>query len=453
MIPRYTRPEMGQIWSEFTKFHSWLQVEIAVATARVEMEGIPYYVPDCLKKYAKIDVSRIEEIDRLIDHDMNAFIRAVSESISEGMADDEFSQVEIDVVLSHLHAGLTSYDVEDTALALRLSTSTSIILEDLDALRVALIVSARRHQNTPQIGRTHLQHAEPITFGLKLLNWYYSVDQHRLHLAANRYLWEVGKISGAVGTHTHLSPEIEEVVGLKLKIPMARASSQIVSREGIAYLMASLANIASSLGKFAADIEHLSSTEVREVFESHASGKTGSSAMPHKSLQQFSNPNKSERIKSLAKLVRANALVGAENIDIRHEQDLTQSASERVIISGSLILVDYMITLFTRIIGEMYVDEERMLENIWSTGGVIFSQHVAKALMDKGMPREDARGLVTKLCQKAASAKKPNFKRVCERDPEMVKWLTPQELELCFDLNHHLRNVDKIFERFANEPN
>ena len=217
--------------------------------------------------------------------------------------------------------------------------------------------------------------------------------------------------------------------------------------------MASLANIASSLGKFAADIEHLSSTEVREVFESHASGKTGSSAMPHKSLQQFSNPNKSERIKSLAKLVRANALVGAENIDIRHEQDLTQSASERVIISGSLILVDYMITLFTRIIGEMYVDEERMLENIWSTGGVIFSQHVTKALMDKGMPREDARGLVTKLCQKAASAKKPNFKRVCERDPEMVKWLTPQELELCFDLNHHLRNVDKIFERFANEPN
>jgi len=453
MIPRYTRPEMGQIWNEPTKFHSWLQVEIAVATARASAGEIPVYVPDYLEKYAEIDVDRIEELDRLMDHDMNAFIRAVSESISKGMAADKFSQEEIDIVLSHLHAGLTSYDVEDTALALRLRASVSIILEDIENLSSVLLSSARRYKNTPQIGRTHLQHAEPITFGLKLLNWYDAIDQHKLYLDRNRDFWEVGKLSGAVGTHTHLSPEIEEAVGQKLQILMARVSSQIVSREGVAYLMATLANIASSLGKFAGDIEHLSSTEVREVFESHASGKTGSSAMPHKSLQQFSNPNKSERIKSLAKLVRANALVASENIDIRHEQDLTQSASERVIISGSLILVDYMITLFTRIIGEMYVDEERMLENIWSTGGVIFSQHVAKALMDKGMPREDARGLVTKLCQKATSAKKPNFKRVCERDQEMVKWLTPQELELCFDLNHHLRNVDKIFERFANESN
>jgi len=448
MHPRYIRPEMGKFWEERVKFETWLKIEIAVAKARAVAGEISSYIPDYLEKYAKIDVARIEEIDKMIDHDMNAFLRAVGEFITAGMHDDGFSQESIDEVLSHLHTGLTSYDIEDTALAVRLYEASNLIAMDMEMLESALIAAARKYKLAPQIGRTHLQHAEPITFGLKLLNWYNSMQNHRLYMIKNFSLWTTGKISGAVGTNSHLGPEIEDAVGRELGISMARVSSQIISREGIAYLLAGLANTATSLAKFARDIEHLSSTEVREVFETHASGKTGSSSMPHKSLQEFANPNKSERIISLAKLVRANAHTAMENIDFRHEQDLTQSASERVIIIGSLVLVDYMLTLFTRVVGEMYVDEKRMLENLWSTGGVIFSQHVTKALMDKGMPREEARTLVTQLCRRAMDARRPDLKKECLHSKEVKERLTPEEIGACFNLSHHLRNIDQIFERF-----
>jgi len=450
MHPRYTRGEMGNVWKELTKFYSWLDVEIAVLEALSKAGEIPDHVPKLLKRFVCLDIARIEELDKLVDHDMNAFLRAVSENFREAMHRNKFSEEEIEEVLSRLHRGLTSYDVEDTALALRLKISTDYILSGLEGLLEVLREKAWEYKDTPQIGRTHLKHAEPITFGLKLLNWYRSFDNHRMCIKDNRKFWQAGKVSGAVGTFTHLGPEIEEDVALILDIKLARVSSQIVSREGIAYLMSILAHIAGTLAKCSKDIEDLSRTEIGEVFETHAKGKQGSSAMPHKTLEEFANSNKCERIYSLAKLVRASAHVGSENIDIRHEQDLTHSASERIIISGSLILVDYMIALFTRITEEMRVDTNRMLKNIWMTGGLIFSGHVTSALMDKGMPREEARELVTGLCHEAAEGNRRGkwFKRVVVKSEEVRRYLSLKEIEECFSLERHLRNVDKIFERF-----
>lgn len=449
MLDRYSRNDMLDLWGDSGKFNSWLRMEIATQRAMAKAGLMQGHIPDLTEKYAVADEKRIKEIDALIDHDMNAFLRAVSESIRENMAADSFSEEEIDEVLSCLHAGLTSYDIEDTSLALRLKIATDYIMQDLRELCGALWDMALKYKDSPQIGRTHLQHAEPITFGLKLLTWFRAFNNHKKHIERDSIFWQTGKISGAVGTFTHLPPEVEESVVSSLGIYCASVSSQIVSREGIAYLLSGLSVIAGTISKCARDIEHMSSTEVREVFEGHPSGKQGSSAMPHKSLPEFSNPNKCERLVSLAKIVRAYAGVAAENIDIRHEQDLTQSASERFIIAGSLILVDYMVNLFTRIMNELVVDTVQMLRNIHLTGGLVFSQHVTKALMDGGMPREEARKLVTRLCRRAVPIDSmQRFEDVVKSSKGVRKFLNYYEIDACFDLDRHLRNVDKIFERF-----
>lgn len=451
MHRKYTQKKMGEVWDESADYEYWLRVELAVAKA----QGAPAHVYECLKNYARIDVERVHELNKIMDHPMNAFLAGISQSIEMGMQQDRFSQGQIAEVLSYIHKGLTTYDIWDTALALRLKVGIDYLLQDLDMLLAVVWELAEKYKHTPQIGRTHLQHAEPITFGLKLLNLYYSLSIHRTYLRSNRHLWEVGKVSGAVGTFSHFDPKIEEMTGEYLGISMAKVSSQIVSREGMAYLMTALAAIASTLAKYAKDIEHLSSTEVQEVFEEHEQGKIGSSAMPHKSRDEFANANKCERIYSLAKVVRACSHVALENIDIRHEQDLTQSASERITISGSLTLVDYMIDFFTRVVSSMRVDAKRMAKNIWLTGGLTFSGHVRKALMDKGMGREEATALVTRLCKetKIGPRKKLDFKRMALQDTEVRTLLTPQEIENCFDLALHLRNVDKIFERVYNVDN
>ena len=433
MIPRYTRKEMGRVWSDANRYQKWLDVELAAADTLAEAGLVPKDVLATLHSRAKVDADRINEIETRVKHDVIAFTMAVGESIGDPNA------------ARWLHYGMTSNDVVDTAQALLVRDASHIIERELVIFGEVLDVRAHEFRHTPQIGRTHGIHAEPITFGLKIANWFAENQRNiaRFHEAARNM--EFGKISGAVGNASHLGPEVEEKICQKLGLKVTPVATQVIQRDRHAQYLSVLALIAASLEKIALEIRHLQRTEVREAEEHFGNEQRGSSIMPHKR-----NPVTSEQICGLARLVRGNMVAAYENIALWHERDISHSSVERVILPDSTILVDYMLSKMTQLVSQMRVFPERMMRNLESTHGLVFSGTLLQDLVEKGMPRDDA----YKVVQESAMASwetDTSFRERVEKDPRIQKYLTPKELEHTFDLKRQLRFVDNIFDRVFGE--
>jgi len=427
MIDRYTRPQMGRIWSQENKLQKWLQVEIAVAEAWAELGHVPPAALERIRQ-ASYDVEAWRRYEQEMHHDFNAFLRTVADSIGPEAA-------------SYLHLGLTSYDVEDTALALLLLEAASLLQEDLEGLMTAVAERAREHRSTIMAGRTHGVHAEPTSFGLKLALWWDELRRHRERLQRAREEIGVGKISGAVGTHATVPPEVEERVCRRLGLGVAPVTDQVIARDRHAHFMATLALLAASLEKFATEVRHLQRTEVLEAEEPFAAGQTGSSAMPHKR-----NPEKCERICGLARLFRGYVTAALENVSLWHERDISHSSVERVILPDACILLDYMLDLFTQVVRGLQVYPERMRRNLEASHGLVFSQRVLIALMEKGLPRPEAYRLVQRNAMRAWREERP-FLELLADDPEVTAHLSRDELASLFDPDYYLRYVDTIFAR------
>lgn len=429
MISRYTRPEMGRIWTEKNKFQKWLDVEIASCEAQAELGRIPKEAVKTIRERARFEVDRIEEIEREVNHDVIAFLTNVAEHVGP---DSRF-----------IHLGMTSSDVLDTANGLLLKEAGQLLLADLQKLREVLAGRAVEFKDTPCIGRTHGVHAEPITFGLKLALWYEETNRniHRLKEAVRSV--SVGKISGAVGTFAHLDPRVEELVCRKLGLEPEPVSNQIVQRDRYAEFLSTLAIIASSLEKFATEIRALQKTEVLEVEEYFSKDQKGSSAMPHKR-----NPITCERIAGMARVLRGNALAGFENVTLWHERDISHSSVERIILPDSTIALDYMLNKMIYVIETLQVYPNNMLRNLNLTHGIIFSQPLLLQLVEKGLTREKAYRMVQQRAHKAWAENK-EFKEAVSNDPEIRKYLSGAEIERIFDLKNNLRNVDTIFRRIG----
>ncbi len=428
MIERYSRPQMKRVWSDENKFNKWLEVEIAVCNAWAEIGTIPREAIPKIK-LAKCNIKRMEEILKETHHDMTAFLGSVSESLGK---ESRF-----------IHLGLTSSDVIDTALSLQLVEAAEILTQDIKDLISVLAQKAMGYKYTPMIGRTHGIHAEPITFGLKLAIWVEEMRRNLQRLTEAKKAIAVGKISGAVGTYATVPPEVEQIACRKLRLVPSPISNQILQRDRHAQFMTALAIIASSLEKFATEIRGLQRTEVGEVGEPFGTGQTGSSAMPHKR-----NPELCERICGLARLVRGNALTSMENIALWHERDISHSSTERIILPDSCLIVDYCLNLFTSIIEGLQVFPQRMKKNIELTKGLVFSQRVMLALIDKGLSRQKAYELLQRNAMKAWKGNK-DFLNLLKADPEIIAALPQQELESLFDYQYYLRYVDEIFERLG----
>lgn len=426
MIERYSRPQMKKVWSEENKFGKWLQVEVAVCEAWAELEVIPREALPEIKK-ARFDLKRIEEILKVTHHDMTAFLGSVSESIGE---ESRF-----------IHLGLTSSDVMDTALSLQLVEASNLLAQDIAELISVLKEKALEHKHTLMMGRTHGVHAEPTTFGLKLALWLEEMKRNARRLAEAKAIISVGKISGAVGTYATVSPEVEKRACARLGLAPAPVSSQILQRDRHAQFVTTLAIIASSLEKFATEIRGLQRTEIREVEEPFEAGQTGSSAMPHKR-----NPELCERICGLARLIRGHALTSMENIALWHERDLSHSSTERIILPDSCLVLDYTLNLFTYIMRGLQVYPQQMRENLEVTRGLIFSQRVLLALIEKGLSREKAYELVQRNAMKAWQ-EKADFLSLLEADAEVMARLSSPELRELFDYGYYLQNIDKVFGR------
>ena len=427
MIERYTLPEMGALWSEETKFQKWLDVEIAVCEVHAEMGTIPREALEQIKSKAKFSVDRIHEIEKTTDHDVIAFTTNLAESIGEAAR--------------FVHYGLTSSDVVDTANALLLRDACDILLQKIDGLLPVLKRRAHEFENTPQVGRTHGIHAEPTSFGLTFALWYDEMRRNRERLIKAQAAVAVGKISGAVGAFAHLDPQVEESVCEKLGLKPAPVSTQIVQRDSYAEYLCTLAIIASSLEKFALQIRHWQRTEVREAQEKFKQGQKGSSAMPHKR-----NPILSERICGMARLVRANSIVGLENIALWHERDISHSSAERVVLPDSSIAADYMLDKMASLIDGLIVYPERMLENLQATRGLIFSGQLLLALTDAGVARETAYDWVQRNAMKAWD-EGGDFKSLVSADKDITAKLSAEQIAKVFSLDTYLRNVDAIFAR------
>jgi len=429
VIPRYTREEMGRVWSDANRFEKWLDVELAAAETLAEAGLLPEAAARVLRARAKVDVARINELEARVKHDVIAFTMAVGESIGDPAA------------ARWLHYGMTSNDVVDTAQALLLRDASHIIERDLILFGEVLDLRAHEFQHTPQIGRTHGIHAEPITFGLKIANWFAENQRniYRFREAARGVAF--GKISGAVGNASHLDPEIEEKICKRLGLNVTLVASQVIQRDRHAHFLSSLALIAATLEKIALEIRHLQRTEVREAEEHFSGEQRGSSAMPHKR-----NPVTSEQICGLARLVRSNMVAAYENVALWHERDISHSSVERVILPDSTILVDYMLTKMTAILSQLRVFPKRMLRNLESTHGLIFSGQLLQDLVEKGMPRDEAYRAVQENAM-AAWESETSFRDRAAQDARIAKFLTARELEYTFDLNRQLRNVDKLFAR------
>ena len=429
MIARYTRPEMGRIWSQENKFQKWLDVELAATETLAEAGMVPREAAKKLRERARVDVARINEIESKVRHDVIAFTVAVQETVG----DTESAR--------WLHYGLTSNDVVDTAQALLIREASHLIEKKIEALGEVLERRAWEFKDTPEIGRTHGIHAEPITFGLKVANWYAENrrDLARFQVAAQQMA--VGKISGAVGTCTHLGPEIEEKICHRLGLATAPITSQVIERDRHAQYLATLAIVAASLERICTEIRHLQRTEVREVEEPFGGEQRGSSAMPHKR-----NPVSSEQICGLARVVRANSVAAFENIALWHERDISHSSVERVILPDSTILLDYMLHKTTEIVANMKVFPERMVRNLNATLGLVFSGQVLQDLVEHGAPREDAYKWVQGHAM-AAWEKETSFKDRIAGDANIRKFLDQQALDHAFDLHRQLRAVDAIFRR------
>jgi adenylosuccinate lyase len=432
MISRYTRPEMGRIWSDQNKFQQWLEVELAASEALAERGVVPAQAARLLRQYAAFDVARIQEIEREVKHDVIAFTTAVAEKLAAA-GHAEASR--------WLHYGLTSNDVVDTAQALQIRQAYQILLDGLERMRPVLKRRALEFQHAVEIGRTHGVHAEPITFGLKLAIWYEEAGRNIRRLKAAAEDMRVGKISGAVGTFAHIGPEIEEAICEKLGLRPAPVSSQVIQRDRHANFVATLAVLTASLEKIALEVRHLQRTEVREAEEYFSKGQKGSSAMPHKR-----NPVTCEQICGLARVVRANAQAAFENVALWHERDISHSSVERVILPDSTILADYLLEKTTKLVDQLLVYPERMRRNLDMTHGLVFSGQLLLDLAAAGMLRETAYRIVQRHAMEAWE-NESDFRAAVESDPEIARVLTREQIAESFSLERQLRNVDKIFAR------
>ncbi|HZE20847.1 MAG TPA: adenylosuccinate lyase [Desulfobaccales bacterium] len=427
MIPRYSREVMARIWTDENKFSSWLQVELAAMEAMAECGLIPPDVPTRAAAQAKIDLTRILEIEARTHHDVAAFV----DQVAAGLGEDG----------RYFHFGLTSSDVLDTALGLRLSQAADVLLTDLDELLAVLRDKAFAYKNQVMVGRTHGVHAEPITLGLKFALWYTEFQRQRARLTQARETIAVGKVSGAVGTFAHMPPACEAGVCRRLGLQPAPISTQIIQRDRHADFFLTLALIGASVEKVALEIRHLQRTEVREVEEQFAAGQKGSSAMPHKR-----NPVLSENLCGLARVLRGNALAALENVALWHERDISHSSVERVIAPDSTILLDFMLARLTRVLKNLQVYPENLAANLNLTRGLIFSQSLLLALINKGLTRDAAYRLVQRPAMQVWEEGK-EFEPLVKADPEIGRHLTPAEIDAIFDLKRYFRHVDEIFAR------
>jgi adenylosuccinate lyase len=427
LIARYTRPQMGRIWTEENKYSMWLAVEIAASETLAEDGIVPAEAAKTIRERGAFEVARIQEIEAEVKHDVIAFTTAVAEKVGPESR--------------WLHYGLTSNDVVDTAQALQVKAASAILREDLLKLAAVLKERALEFKHTPTIGRTHGIHAEPTTFGLKLLNWYAEVERNIERFDAAAEQMRIGKLSGAVGTFGHLSPEHEERICAKLGLKPAPIATQVIQRDRHAHYISALAVITATLDKIATEIRHLQRTEVREAAEYFSEKQKGSSAMPHKK-----NPITSEQISGLARVVRSNTQAAFENVALWHERDISHSSVERVIFPDSTILTDYLLTKTTDLIARLLVYPARMKKNLESTGGLIFSGQLLLDLAESGMLREDAYRLVQRHAMNAWQNDLV-FRELVAADPEITGRLSAEKLEHTFDLHRQLGNVDAIFAR------
>jgi len=427
LIPRYSLPELAKIWEPENKFNIWLKIEILVCEALAKRREIPSSAVTEIKKKAKFDIKRIDEIEKEVKHDVIAFLTCVSENVGEANR--------------YMHLGLTSSDILDTTLAVQLKDSAKLILKELRSFRDAVKEQALLHKDVPTIGRSHGIHAEPLTFGLKLAVWYEETCRNieRLKRAQERIAY--GQISGAVGTFSNVDPAVEEYVCKKLGLKPAPISTQTVQRDRHAEFFTTLAIIAGSIDKFATEIRHLQRTEVLEAEEFFSKGQKGSSAMPHKR-----NPIISEQMCGLARVVRANSIAAMENVSLWHERDISHSSVERVIGPDSTILLHYMLRKMTGLVKKMVVYPKNMRKNMEITGGLYYSQSVLLALVRKGLSREDAYSLVQRNAMKAWGGKGA-FISLLKKDSEIKKYLSGSELDKVCNIKDQLKNVDKIFKR------
>jgi adenylosuccinate lyase len=427
MIQRYTRPQMGRIWSEQNGFQKWLDVEILAAEGSARLGAVPKSAVARIRKKARFNIKRIREIESEVKHEIIAFLSCVAESIGD---DARF-----------LHVGMTSSDVMDTALAIQFKEASAILIEDMRELMRVLRRQAYKYKRTVMIGRTHGMHAEPITFGLKLALWYQETARHlaRLEKAVDDIC--VGQISGAVGTFAQISPKVEAYVCRKSGLKPAPISNQIIQRDRHAFYFATLALIACSLEKFAVEIRHLQRTELQEAEEPFTQGQKGSSAMPHKR-----NPILSENVSGLARLMRSYALAAMENVPLWHERDISHSSVERVIAPDATIVLDFMLSRMIYVLGNLCVYPENMKRNLAKGGGVIFSERALLALVAKGMTRDQAYRIIQRHALKVA-AQGGDLKQELLQDAEVRRRLSPKEMEAIWDHRHYLAHVDFIFRR------
>lgn len=429
MIERYTRPEMGAIWTEENKFKAWLEVEILACEAWSELGAIPKEDVALLRKNASFDINRIYEIEQETRHDVVAFTRAVSETLGEER--------------KWVHYGLTSTDVVDTALSYLIKQANAIIRKDIVNFIDILTEKAKEHKYTVMMGRTHGVHAEPTTFGLKLALWREEMKRNLIRFDQAAQVVEAGKISGAVGTYANIDPFVEQYVCEKLGLTPAPISTQTLQRDRHAQYMSTLALIASSIEKFATEIRGLQKSETREVEEAFAKGQKGSSAMPHKR-----NPIGSENMTGMARLIRGYMMTAYENVSLWHERDISHSSAERVILPDATIALNYMLNRFGNIVKNLTVFPENMKRNMDRTFGLIYSQRILLALIDKGLVREEAYDTVQPLTARAWD-EQIQFRSLVEANERITSLLTKEEIDDCFDYNYHIKNVDLIFERLG----
>lgn len=430
MIERYTLPEMGEIWTDTYKLKTWLEVEVAVCEAQAELGYIPKEAVEEIKAKANFDPQRVLEIEAEVRHDVIAFLTNVNEYVGDAGR--------------YIHLGLTSSDVLDTGLALQLVASLNLILEKVEELIQAIRYQAQQHRYTVMVGRSHGIHAEPIAFGFKLAGWLAEVLRNRDRLVRLRQDIAVGKISGAVGTYANIEPKVEAIATQKLGLEPDTASTQVISRDRHAEFVQQLALLAASLERFAVEIRNLQRTDVLEVEEYFSKGQKGSSAMPHKR-----NPIRSERLTGMARIIRANAVAALENVALWHERDISHSSVERVILPDSCILVHFMLKEITSLVKHLLVYPENMKRNMNVYGGVIFSQRVLLALVEKGMSREEAYRIVQACAHSAWNQPDGNFRESIAQDTAVTQLLSPEEIEACFDPQNHLKHLDEIYQRLS----
>ena len=430
MIERYTLPEMGEIWTDTYKLKTWLQVEIAVCEAQADLGNIPLEAVVEIKQKANFDPKRVLEIEKEVRHDVIAFLTNVNEYVGD------FGR--------YIHLGLTSSDMLDTALALQLVASLDLILECIEELIQAIRYQAQQHRYTVMVGRSHGIHAEPITFGFKLAGWLAEVLRNRDRLVKLRQDIAVGKISGAVGTYANISPRVEAIACSLLGLEPDTASTQVISRDRHAEFVQQLALLAASLERFAVEIRNLQRTDVLEVEEYFSQGQKGSSAMPHKR-----NPIRSERLTGMARIIRGHAIAALENVALWHERDISHSSVERIILPDTCILTHFMLKETTDLIKHLLVYPENMTKNMNVYGGVIFSQRVLLALVEKGISREEAYRIVQTSAHQAWNQEGGNFRELINHNPEVTKLLSSSEIEACFNPQHHLKNLNEVYQRLG----